>query len=109
MPIEWKFRIEDILHSIDKIDEYISNLNFDEFKKNEMIVDAVIRKLEIIGEAAGHIPKEIRDQHPEIPWSTMRGIRNILIHEYFGVDNVIVWETVQNELPDLKQKMKQLL
>lgn len=102
---DWQFRVNDIHDCIIKIEEYIDEVTFDDFKNNEMMVDAVIRKLEVIGEAAAHIPDEIKEQYPDIPWRTMKGIRNILIHEYFGVDNQIIWETVQKDLPDLKDKI----
>lgn len=81
---DWEFRIHDILTSISKIQTYVDGITFAQFKKNELVVDAVIRNLEIIGEASKNIPLTVRRAHPDIPWDQMNGMRNILIHEYFG-------------------------
>ncbi len=81
----YRLYIEDILASMNKIEKCISGLTYDAFEKNEMVVDAVIRNLEIIGEAAKNIPEEIREKHSEIPWKRMMGLRNIMIHDYFGL------------------------
>jgi uncharacterized protein with HEPN domain len=72
-------------------------------------VDAVIRNLEIIGEATKHIPEEVLKKHPDLPWPEMRGIRNVLIHEYFGVSLPILWETTQINLPPLIPALKRIL
>ncbi len=94
--------IEDILESIDKIEKYIKGLKYNTFAKNDMIVDAVVRNLEIIGEAARNIPEGIREKSPNIPWARMMGLRNITIHEYFGVDLSIIWEIITRNLPATK-------
>lgn len=75
------------------------------WQNDEKTVDAVIRNLEVIGEASSHLPIEIQEQYPDVPWSMMKGIRNILAHEYFGVDLEIVWKTVQDDLPILKKRL----
>lgn len=80
-----------------------------EFQKNRQVQDAVIRNLEIIGEAVKHISDELRNRHSGIPWKQIAGMRDEMIHEYFGVDLTIVWDTVQNDLPKLKQIVEQLL
>lgn len=80
-----------------------------EFKKNKLIVDAVIRNFEIIGEASTHIPHTFRSIHPDIPWKQMSAMRNILIHEYFCVNLGTVWQTVQAKLPILKQQLLALI
>ena len=74
-----------------RIDSYTNNMDYDNFHRNQLIVDAVIRNLEIIGEAAKNIPEKIRNKYVEILWRKMISLRNILIHEYFGVDESIVW------------------
>jgi len=74
-------------------------MDFDNFKSDTKTVDAVVRNFEIIGEAAAHMPEEIVAGHPEIPWQDMRDMRNVLAHEYFGIDEKIVWETISNRSP----------
>ena len=102
---DWSFRIKDILHAIDKIEQYTKNMTASEFKKNELVKDAVIRNFEIIGEASNSVPIVIQNAHPHIPWRQMIGLRNLLIHEYFGVDVSAVWQTANTHLPTLKQQL----
>lgn len=106
---EWSFRIKDILKAIDKIEEYTKNMTAAEFKKNELVMDAVVRNFEIIGEASVHIPDEIRIAYPEVPWRQMIAMRNMLIHEYFGVNEGTVWQTVQTRLPAIKELLLTVL
>ena len=87
--------IEDILESMDKIERYIKGLNFEIFIRNDLIIDAVLRNLEIIGEASRNIPKDIREKYTDIPWKRMIGLRDIVIHKYFGVDTGIIWEIIR--------------
>lgn len=101
----WSFRIKDILQAIESIEEYTKNVTTSDFKKNKFLVDAVIRNFEIIGEASVHIPDTVRNAHPDIPWKQMAAMRNVLIHEYFGVNLGTVWQTVQARLPVLKQQI----
>lgn len=105
---EWSFRIKDILHAIDKIEQYTKNMTAAEFKKNELVMDAVIRNFEIIGEASNSVPIAVQRTHPHIPWRQMIALRNVLIHEYFGVDVSTVWQTVHIHLPMLKQQLLSL-
>ena len=100
--IGWQFRIYDILEAIDKIESYTHGLGFDEWLKDDKTVDAVVRNIEVIGEAASHLPIEIQEQYQDVPWSMMKGIRNILAHEYFGIDLKIIWKTIKEDLPSLK-------
>ena len=102
---DWQFRIDDINESIRKIERYTDGMDYASWCKDEKTVDAVIRNIEIIGEAASHIPEEIHEQFEDIPWRMMKGIRNFLAHEYFGVDLKIIWNAVVNDLPVLKQKL----
>lgn len=108
-PRNWEFRIEDILDSLDLISEYVKGLDYDNWKKDRKTIDAVIRNIEIIGEAASHIPTDIQEKYTEIPWYEMKGMRNILIHEYFGVDIDVLWRTIQEDLPSLKIKVQKMI
>jgi uncharacterized protein with HEPN domain len=98
---DWLFRVTDILDAITAIQEYIAGMTYDVFVADRKTVDAVVRNLIIIGEATGHIPAEICQAHPEIPWNDMRAMRNFVVHEYFGVSDKILWDTVQMNLPPL--------
>lgn len=105
----WQLRAEDIIESIQNIRTYTEGMNYFTWCKDKKTIDAVIRNFEIIGEAANHIPADIQSRYPNIPWQQMRGIRNLLIHEYFGVDEEVVWETIQNDIPALEIIFNQLL
>lgn len=102
---EWSFRLHDILKAISKIEQYLESMSLAQFKKNELVIDAVIRNFEIIGEASKGIPISIQSSYPEIPRKQMCGMRNILIHEYFGVDVDTVWHTAKKQLPILKKQI----
>ena len=81
----WIIRVKDIIECIGKIKKYTAGMTFDQFRKEDQVIDAVIRNLEIIGEAAAHIPLEVQEKYPDLAWLEMRGMRNIVVHEYFGV------------------------
>jgi len=83
----------------------VSILRHGKMMKRQKTVDAVIRNLEVIGEASSHLPIEIQEQYEDVPWGMMKGIRNILAHEYFGIDLEIVWKTVKEDLPILKKRL----
>lgn len=101
--------LKDIIESVNRIDNYLIGVDYDSFLNNQMLIDAVIRNLEIIGEAAKNITEEVRSKYPEIPWRNMIGLRNILIHQYFGVDESIIWEVVQTNLPYTRQSLLKAL
>jgi uncharacterized protein with HEPN domain len=98
-----------ILDAIQRIQEYITGISYDQFLGNVLLQDGVVRQLEIIGEAATRISVEFRDTHPGTEWGKMIGMRNRLIHVYFEVDLSIIWDTVQTDLPSLKQQIAQIL
>jgi len=96
---EFIFYLEDMIQSMERIEEYLSDLDFKKFKTTYMVVDAIIRNFEIIGEASKNIPTEIQNKYPEIPWKKMYGLRNLIAHEYFGIDYEMIWEIAKNNLP----------
>jgi len=100
-PIKREFilYLEDMLLSMDRIEEYLSSLDFKKFKRNYLVVDAIIRNFEIIGEASKSIPTNIQQKYPEIPWKKMYGLRNLIAHEYFGIDYEMIWEIAKRNLP----------
>lgn len=106
---EYRFYLEDMLSSMNKIGEYIKDLDYLGFVQSHLITDAVIRNLEIIGEASNKLPQVFKSKHPEIPWSNMYKLRNIVSHEYFGVDYEIIWEIIKFELPENKRQLEKLL
>jgi len=111
MPPErgWKLRISDILDAITAIQEYTAGMDLNRFTKDRKTVDAVVRNLTVIGEAATRIPEKVITENQEIPWRDMSDMRNIVVHEYFGVSNKILWETIQSNLPPLVPLLQKLL
>ena len=98
----YKLFFQDIISSIEKIEEYIHKISYEEFIENKMMYDAVIRNLEIIGEATKNIPDNIKKQYPNLPWKRMSGLRDIVAHEYFGIDTTIIWKVITQNLPEVK-------
>ncbi len=105
----WIERIQHIIESIDKIQQYTEGMNQQEFEATSIAVDAVIRNFEIIGEAVRYIPDDAQHRYPNVPWAKMRAMRNIVIHEYQAVDPEVVWSTVRYDLPPLLPHLRQML
>lgn len=101
--------LKHILESIEAIEEYTRGLSEEEFCNSREKQDAVLRRLEVIGEAVRNLPDDFKKQHPEVAWNKAMATRNILIHQYFGVDLKIVWDTVVESLPVFKEQIKKLL
>jgi uncharacterized protein with HEPN domain len=104
-----KLYLQDIWESILAIEEYSHGLSEDEFYSNRQAQDAVVRRLEIIGEAAKNIDKDFRNKHPQIPWKKIAGMRDIIAHEYFGVKLDRVWDVIRKDLSDLKEKIRTVM
>jgi uncharacterized protein with HEPN domain len=105
MPRETDLYLCDILDAIKKIQEYTSGFTYNDFTSNRMCIDAVIKNLLIIGEAVKKIPDEIKSRHTPIDWKNISGLRDILIHTYFRIDDEIICDIIQNELKDLENEV----
>lgn len=108
-PRDWVFRVQDILDAIAKIQRYVAEVDFESFENDEEIIDAVIHNLTVIGEAANHIPPEIRGQHPDLPWRQMIDLRNFTVHAYWNLRPSVIWDTIRKDLPPLVEPLRRLL
>ena len=103
-----KLLVSDILESAYKIQQYTTGQSFEDFTEDSKTVDAVIRNFEIIGEAANRLPEDLKDRFPQIDWQRIRGFRNRIVHDYFGIDYTIVWMVKETYLPELIQQLRAL-
>jgi len=101
--------LKDILAAIESIEDFIAGMDLDTFQTDDKTTSAVMRKLEIIGEAVKQIPDEMRQKHSQVPWKEMAGMRDKLIHFYFGVDYHLVWRAITERLPQVKQEIEKIL
>lgn len=101
--------LDDILESIEKIEEYTQDLTEEEFSRNTETQDAVLRRLAIIGEAVKHLPEDLKEKHKQIPWKQIAGASDIFVHEYFGVGIERVWGTIHEDLSELKKVVKEII
>ena len=109
MPRDYKVFLDDVLQAIIKIREYTAGFSPAKLAGDTKTFDAVVRNLEVIGEAAKAVPETVRLQHPEVDWKRISGLRDILIHQYFGVDAQIICDIIQNKLPTLEQQIRAML
>ena len=103
------FFLQDIQNSVTKIFKYTDNIDYQEFVSNDMVKDAVERNFEIIGEAVKNLSEDFRYKHPNIPFKQIAGMRDKLIHDYFGVDYEIVWKTIKDKLPQFNADVTKLI
>ena len=100
--------VGDILRCIDHIQSYTEKLSFDDFSSNFMVVEACLYNIQIIGEAVNHLADDIKEANPQVPWILIKGMRNRLIHEYFGTDLPVVWNVIKNDLPTFKSDLQSI-
>ncbi|VFN00131.1 MAG: Uncharacterized conserved protein, contains HEPN domain [Candidatus Kentron sp. G] len=105
---EWRFYVDDMVDFAEKILSYTAGMDQNDFVAGGLTYDAALRNLELIGEAATHIPDGVRQAHPEIPWRLIIATRNHLIHGYLGIDDDIVWSIIQDDIPDLLRKLQEI-
>ncbi|MBS54433.1 MAG: nucleotidyltransferase [Oceanospirillaceae bacterium] len=103
---EWRFYISDMIACAEKVLSYTADMTQTEFEHSSLTYDATIRNIELIGEAATHIPDEVRRQYPDIPWRMMVATRNQLIHGYLGINNDILWNIISTDIPDLLDSLQ---
>ena len=108
-PRNWKDRIRDILDAIAEIQKFTRGMDYEDFREDDKAVRAVEMNFIIIGEAANQIPEEIEETYSGIPWNLMRAMRNRIVHVYFKVDEKLMWDTIQNDLPPLIPELEKLL
>ncbi|MFQ5445878.1 MAG: DUF86 domain-containing protein [Saprospiraceae bacterium] len=104
-----RIRLQHILDAIEEVKSFTKGISAEDFMDSTMIISACIRQLEVIGEASNRLTDELMNQNPQVNWSQIIGLRNLLIHQYFGVDEMLLWEIIQQDLPEFEEKVKAIL
>lgn len=105
---DWKLFLRDITTCIERIETYVGGLDRKDFFADQKTMDAVMRNLEVIGEAAKKLPENIKEKYPNVEWRKLAGLRDILIHHYFGIDEDIIWDVLANKIPEVKTELKKI-
>lgn len=108
-PREWRFYVKDMIQFAEKIQSFTDGMDQDSFVSDALTYDATLRNLELIGEAATHIPDAVRKANPEVPWRTIVGTRNRVVHGYLGIDDDLLWDIIQNDIPVLLSALRRIL
>ena len=106
---EWHLRIEDIVAAVERVQRYTAGMDLAGFLADEKTIDAVCFCFGVIGEAARHVPEEVIAANADLPWPEMRGMRNVVVHEYFGVTLETLWKTAREDLPAILERLRSLL
>ena len=106
---DWKLRIRDILESVAAVEGYVAGMTFEAFEGDQKTIDAIVRRFTVIGEAANHVPAQICLRNPHVPWEDMRAMRNFVVHEYFGISDRTLWDTIHVDLPGIVEPLQLLL
>lgn len=106
---DYTLYLKDILEAMHAIEKFVENITFEDFQRNDMVSSAVIRKFEIIGEATKGLPETVRNKYPQVPWKEMAGMRDRLIHFYFGIKYDLVWHTIKDVIPEVKPVIQEIM
>ncbi len=109
MPRDYRVFLDDILEASGKVLGYTAGFSYEQFAADQKTVEAVVWNLQIIGEATKNIPEEIRSHYPEVPWRDMAGLRDIIVHQYFGIKLDVIWKIIQNDLPRVRDSVQRIL
>lgn len=106
MPRDYRVFLDDILEAVRKVREYTEGLSYEQFSADQKTVHAVVWNLQIIGEATKNLPREIRSRYPDLPWRDMAGLRDVIVHQYFGIKLDVIWKIIRNDVPLLESRIR---